>query len=464
MTYLLALTLLLLLFFATAQALWRWASNLTFARRAVAEHSPVENPSCVITFVHGTFARNAPWTLADSALSARLGNAAGGTVQLRRFCWSGWNSFRARSKAADLLADDVRTVHREYHGVPHYLIGHSHGGNVALRAALDADRDAIAGIVCLATPVLTTRRRRFTRSRQIMIGFGFFWLFMLPWLDFSPGASDEFSLRKATALVLSAVAATIWMTFASSLARELTVGPGFGELDPRRVSFIRSPFDEASGVIGTANFVSWLTGRITFGPFELLERFERGRAPGSRLSSVVKTVAVLASAIGVALATTSVVVGEGYDPQLKSIASLAFAISLVAAAGAVATLLMILLAPILRAARSRFAVMLLTWPLFLFAQMFGGLLLAPAILLTAIAHAAAVGVEMLACSILVEVTAEACPAGRWVVRQLRAPPESALRHSSVYASDEGQDEIVAALSAMPGSVFHLREKGRFRSS
>jgi alpha-beta hydrolase superfamily lysophospholipase len=67
--------------------------------------------------------------------------------------------------------------------LPHYLIGHSHGGNVAISASLALERQAVAGVICLATPILTTCRRRLSKSRQIMVGFGFFLVLYLPFID-----------------------------------------------------------------------------------------------------------------------------------------------------------------------------------------------------------------------------------------------------------------------------------------
>jgi hypothetical protein len=61
--------------------------------------------TAVITLVHGTFARDARWTLQDSALSAALRKAG---CHVTRFAWSGRNSHRARSQAAGDLVEHLR--------------------------------------------------------------------------------------------------------------------------------------------------------------------------------------------------------------------------------------------------------------------------------------------------------------------------------------------------------------------
>jgi hypothetical protein len=74
-----------------------------------------------------------------------------------RFRWSGNNSNRARHDAtiafANYLADDID----QHHGCRHYIIAHSHGGNIVLHGLerlTDAQREAVGGIMTLGTPFL----------------------------------------------------------------------------------------------------------------------------------------------------------------------------------------------------------------------------------------------------------------------------------------------------------------------
>jgi hypothetical protein len=74
-----------------------------------------------VTLVHGTFARNAPWTQEGSLLRSTLTNKLGDDVTFRAFLWSGDNSFAARADAAKelraLLDRDVQSRPNDKHAV-----------------------------------------------------------------------------------------------------------------------------------------------------------------------------------------------------------------------------------------------------------------------------------------------------------------------------------------------------------
>lgn len=93
------------------------------------------NPHCVVTLVHGTFATDAEWTQPQSALSRHLTKALGCAVTFPRpFLWSGSNSHRARLVAGENLAEYLRDSIKQYPDSLHFIVAHSHGGNVALYA------------------------------------------------------------------------------------------------------------------------------------------------------------------------------------------------------------------------------------------------------------------------------------------------------------------------------------------
>ncbi len=127
-----------------------------------------------ILVVHGTW--NAPdrstrmWYQFDPAdptnFSQRLkqqldANGLSGTVwpspegQLVDFVWSGENTHSARCAAGDRLADVMRTINSKDPDAHIHLVGHSHGGNVVLRAARemwDGTAHSPATITLLGTP------------------------------------------------------------------------------------------------------------------------------------------------------------------------------------------------------------------------------------------------------------------------------------------------------------------------
>jgi hypothetical protein len=114
----------------------------------------------VITLVHGTWAQDAEWPNENGPLARKLREALGGRVIIRRFGWSGGNSYMARQQAGnDLrqrLSEDVQR-HRDAH---HFVVAHSHGGNVALYALNDPRlAKSMSGLVTLATPFLTCAPR-----------------------------------------------------------------------------------------------------------------------------------------------------------------------------------------------------------------------------------------------------------------------------------------------------------------
>ena len=119
-------------------------------------------PDRVITLVHGTFARHAPW-MREGPLYKALQNLPGKTL-FSRFCWTGSNSHTDRLRAGEDLATHLAGLsdpEKDTGKAPHFVVGHSHGGNVMLYALKDealADRDI--GLVTLSTPFITVRRRK----------------------------------------------------------------------------------------------------------------------------------------------------------------------------------------------------------------------------------------------------------------------------------------------------------------
>jgi pimeloyl-ACP methyl ester carboxylesterase len=111
-----------------------------------------------VILIHGSFARDAEWIQQDAPLSRRLRDALdedAATTTISPFNWSGHNSFKARIDATAKLQALIRRIVATEANARIYLVGHSHGGNIAMHAAVDADiARSIDGIVCLATPVI----------------------------------------------------------------------------------------------------------------------------------------------------------------------------------------------------------------------------------------------------------------------------------------------------------------------
>ena len=91
----------------------------------------------LVILVHGTFAKDAPWTDVGSSISKALEAAGFGTIA---FKWSGKNSIRARIRAATELRDFICALREQKPNAQLHLVGHSHGGNI-IRFALGTPSD-----------------------------------------------------------------------------------------------------------------------------------------------------------------------------------------------------------------------------------------------------------------------------------------------------------------------------------
>lgn len=119
-------------------------------------------PRTVIVLIHGTFATDAPWTRPNSwfgqSLAEALARRSIASAELTFIDWSGGNSHTARITGSRALAAHVNALGLEPDDSC-YLVGHSHGGNIALHAIVhnDATREQVDGVVTLATPFLFFR-------------------------------------------------------------------------------------------------------------------------------------------------------------------------------------------------------------------------------------------------------------------------------------------------------------------
>jgi hypothetical protein len=119
-------------------------------------------PERIITLVHGTFAKHAPWTR-EGPLWDQLSDTAKlhGTTLFKRFCWSGSNSHSDRLTAGEALQKELIEVAEKFSNVRNYIIGHGHGGNVMLYATKEKEvSENITGMITMATPFIAVRRRK----------------------------------------------------------------------------------------------------------------------------------------------------------------------------------------------------------------------------------------------------------------------------------------------------------------
>lgn len=106
--------------------------------------------------IPGTFSSNSKWGLKfDDQVNflSELKRGLGKTCRCHYHLWSGKNQHADRVLAARELAKKINAADPECQVI---LIGHSHGGNIAMLAAEQTTRD-IEAIICLSTPFIFYR-------------------------------------------------------------------------------------------------------------------------------------------------------------------------------------------------------------------------------------------------------------------------------------------------------------------
>jgi Protein of unknown function (DUF2974) len=132
------------------------------------------SPALTVTLVHGTFDRDAEWIKGASPLYNELKrHFKEGVVIDNEFKWTGRNNVIARLAAADELAKRIVKTSEEHLNAKHYIVGHSHGGNVAIYASQKlVNSQKIFGIATLARPFLHASERSEKARIPDVIGFG----------------------------------------------------------------------------------------------------------------------------------------------------------------------------------------------------------------------------------------------------------------------------------------------------
>ena len=137
-----------------------WALLVVFPMHSLtgADEFPLQLPRLKgpvkVFLVHGSFAGNETWPLIVEdkvSFASELKRAAGKNSTIHHFVWSGQNNHQARLDAAENLAREIKEFTEETDRIA--IIGHSHGGNVALLAASKLTRQ-VNLVVCLSTPHL----------------------------------------------------------------------------------------------------------------------------------------------------------------------------------------------------------------------------------------------------------------------------------------------------------------------
>src|SRR5262245_55994819 len=102
----------------------------------------------VFILVHGTWARKSAWTKRGSVFRTLL-RTHDDDCEIRRISWRGRNREGDREHGVERLKAFIREQIRLHPDANHFVVAHSHGGNVAAAAATDADIcHHLSGLVC----------------------------------------------------------------------------------------------------------------------------------------------------------------------------------------------------------------------------------------------------------------------------------------------------------------------------
>jgi hypothetical protein len=377
-------------------------------------------PHVVVTLVHGTWARRADWTTASSPLCRTICEVAHGPVRFEQFLWSGRNTITSRRKAVTRLISQLEASQSRWPHARHFVIGHSHGGNIAFQAMRERSVAArIVGLACLSTPFLCVSPRELGPVGRIALWWfpvvlALFCLAPVVKLFPSPIEDTVGGIALIIALGFGFLVSPRLTRFATTVADVLQ----YPDMPPSRVLIIRTFGDEASAALGAAHMISWIAELVWFTTSRFL---------GALLLTVETWRSVLARRWRLVAPACALLLGVAILPI-----AIATPPSWLEASGVFAGVTLAILLAIL--SRGGYV-----------AAFLGALLIAvlatPSFLVIAILGIAT-GPELLIAALLFRVTAESTPpGGGWTVWQVPKDPRNAahsafLMHSTTYQDEE----------------------------
>jgi pimeloyl-ACP methyl ester carboxylesterase len=394
-------------------------------------YQPPLEPEVVITLVHGTWARSAAWTLPSSDLCKALSERARGPVRFERFIWSGRNSISARRQAVNRLVTHLHSFFDRWPKARHYLVGHSHGGNIAFQALTDPRvNNRIVGLACLSTPFLTvTPRNRGPVGKTVLwwlpivIALVVFnvtlrWTFSTISQIFPELTDPQLLILMGTVFILALAIGYGVSHLMARLPKTALRSLKLPKIDPSRILIVRTPADEASAALGTTYIISWVSGLIWQGASRAftgtLDTMEHWRA--LLVHYWVKTAFICLCLIGLGIAVLK------YDPNIPAWFKHLGGLSIL--------LLLSILATLTRGGpTAQFVVRLLLT-----------LIALPFFMVIALLSIG-IGPELVVAGLFIQVTAETTPPGEWKVCQVVTHTKhvdtnkSIVNHSASYQNE-----------------------------
>jgi alpha/beta hydrolase family protein len=217
----------------------------------------------VITLVHGTWARRSRWTKEGSRLRQKLGESIAGPKLFLEFPWSGNNSPKARAAAALSLCEYLRRQIALHSEAQQFVIGHSHGGTVALKAVEIGNLFDQVHVACLSTPFFYVKPR-FQKVRdsakQVALA-AVTALLLLPTVLRFTIITDHWPMIVLGGILYLYAAwrvEKVWKIAAENFRLQLAISI------PQSASLmiIRTVGDEASAAIAAFQIVTWVMTKI----------------------------------------------------------------------------------------------------------------------------------------------------------------------------------------------------------
>ena len=203
-----------------------------------------------VSLLHGTFATGSTWPVLEEEIRRQF---SGYDVDISYPLWSGGNTVRARLDGASTLENHVLTLVRKNADQDHFIVAHSHGGNIALLALRNPEvRAAVRGIVCLSTPFLICRPRVFPREgREVYESAAFMGVVMFFWyiVSLAMWTLNNIFISGGVTIVALLCALPLfrrWHSKALEFQHGVTVSSA-----ETPILVIRSPSDEASLLLVT---------------------------------------------------------------------------------------------------------------------------------------------------------------------------------------------------------------------
>ncbi len=213
-----------------------------------------------ITYVHGTWAKNATWYDENSILRKTLEGAVKKPFLPDPFYWDGGNSLADRFNAAQRLAERLEQTVALHKGARHMVVSHSHGGNIAAKALEIAGLFGQVELICLSTPFLHINERLYTDSEKhvflvsmcmfasvIVAGISYFIL---------PGHVQHNPAMLCSTAVITLVALSKWVR-AKSFAEENAMRIAADIPVSARMFILCASGDEALAGLGMCQALSW---------------------------------------------------------------------------------------------------------------------------------------------------------------------------------------------------------------